>query len=409
MNRTIKFKLFMCFLFYFPFVSLSFAKIEIKTLQLITDTSIGIEYNDNLFLENDRYGTIDRDYCIHITPSLLVLKSFDEHELGLDLTFDYMRGLETNVSTLNATLKGNFDFKFPSGFTTKLWNTTYLIERDWEFNNDLSVTKSLTNHVGLTASYPFKNRLKLEGGYDHGWEKYEEASNSTYLSSDQLDAKLFFPITWNIMGFGKYVYYHQYSDENDLWNYTEKRSEIGAEWQGPYRFSIEGLVGYSIIDYDEPNFLQYEEILYQLTVKSKLTEMITGNAWIGYNGYGNMEYGIDLKHTYSDDMLTSVHFSRRTNRSYSSLSTDRWMETTRAFIKHQMRIFWTGRLELEAGYILQSSFVDSDSWFGRARLIYPLKEWWDIGAYYDFRQRISDDDRYDYINNRIGLFCIFHL
>lgn len=402
--------LWMGFLFMGIYPQTSWAKMEAGPFDVTAETTVGIEYDDNIYLESKDEGP-EEDTVMHIIPSLNIEYPYDSHAFSLGLFADYRKGLSTDLSEINWGGEGLLDFNFSGGLNLKL-KDTYLDTRfDQELDGEPGVSKSRSNHYGFEASYPFGERLQIEGGYLRGWEEYEEEPDVWEVDTDDFYAKLSFPITWSTVGYVSYDYFKQVSDEQKYRDYDSHHYQIGVDWRGPYRFWLGGKVGYEDIDYDDPTEEDYDDITWEARLGVKYTEIMDSEFWVGGDGYGNPIYGGNLNYRYSADTVTQVYALKQTNRSFSSSSDSATYESARFGLTHKTKIIQMFDLSLDGSYEIQdpstttAGYDDDKIWRGRVDVSYPWRDNIKIGTYYQYAQRDSDETSYEYENNRVGAYA----
>lgn len=368
-----------------------------------------------------------------------------EFDLGLtdlpEITERQMNNLRTKISyNINSKLKiyGSYGNR---------WNTYFDQIRDYQF-------KRMTNLFGAGAAFHYSNRLKLDLDYLRTEDNYQNVSFDGLRYINTVNTKLSFPISRSLDSYVAYDFENQESEEYEARNYADNRAVGGLSWTGRNRLKIWAEAGYQSIVFKNIPIGNFEGIVGVAGIDLKITDVFSTKLSAGVDGYSNFVFNGLISYKYLDK--TSIQFvgSRNSQPLYYSNSPYLYYtaynfrldvkapiaefillniggnmqtrddfsddfdfptggtvsNTSEAFIVVEMKPTEKFYVKMNASYLVLKNDSKSinifsyDTWIAGAAAHYRIFKWGEAGIRYQYANRIANNDRFDYNNNRFGIF-----
>ncbi len=346
-------------------------------------------YDDNLFLLGDK--KVD-DVLFNIKPGVDLDYTRNEKSVRLNYLADIGRYVDnTDYDYETHLVDAAVDLQFVSGlmffvgdnFRTANDRPTY----EW-----VPLVRRKQNTTDVRAGYEFTDRLSVRVGYDHVMLDYDD------------------PI------------YQVYDRNEDLVNGT-------VYYRIFPKLSVLGEVGYRWIDYEEETGVRFDSqgITTLVGVTGQLTSKMVALVKAGwqnrdYDGerddWSGGVFSVDIIHRCTETLLLSIGGSREaiestylTNNYYASTEARVGLEKALSFkISVSASAFYANsnypEPTLEQGRYGER---DDDIWGARLGVRYNIQPWLSTGVTYTHEQRNSNQNTYDYEDNRVsvGVWAVF--
>lgn len=376
-----------------------------RKLKVIHSSTFALEYDDNVNLANGIDEEKKEDWFFQYMPYFIFLRQYKAHEFSLDLNADYRKSLTTDLSELNYSIAGIADLNYPGGLRIRL-EETYMHSRfDLDPYEYFGAQEIESNLMGVNVYYKFVERLKAEGGYSWEWEKSDFYRRDIYTLQGKLDV----PVTRSTVAYLFYKNKDNRSDDVSTWNYDYTSYGVGARWTGPYRFVFWGEVGFEDVNFDDDLYDDYENTVYRIGAEVKFTEHFRGEFTFGTDAFNNTVYHGELIRRPSNEEYTMLTYEKDTHIPFTLREGSSTFESRQLIFRHMEYLADQFRAELEGRYILQDSifkdkkYREDETLLGKITLSWVRTEHFKIGAYYQYSDRNSNIDLYDYTDNRFGV------
>jgi len=248
-------------------------------------------------------------------------------------------------------------------------------------------------------------------------ERAKRINNNAYASFITSKEKMF------SLGFKVSDDYTRYfEDEFKALNRNRINAGIGAYYNISSKTSLFAEYTYTDIDYDKNKDNNSYGGIVALGVEGQIASKVKGTAKATYN-YRNYDHDLAGYDNYADLFGYEVSLAwTPTSRNLIKLTGERTFEETlftnnRYFIDTGVNLYMAQRINkltlgLNLGYdnLAYQKEVSNikrkdDVYTVRPEIDYQLKDWLNIGAWYQFRKRASNmSDDYEYDNNRVGAY-----
>lgn len=379
--------------------------IRMGKLEITPGLGYGLEYNDNIFLEEDS----EKDDWIHtITPSLFLDWEQDADNyarLGYKVdVFRYDDHSDTDYES--HFLTAGAGYKSPQGFYASLNNLFLDTEDPYSSNNDYRLgeqTKRWSNNLRLHAGYEFSPLTRLEFSYRNRILDYDEFEDEWQNRlSHEPGVAFYYRIMPKTAAFVEYRFETtEYTEQDDLednnrgadsdnaQDYKYHKGYVGLTWDATAKINGELKFGYGYKEYDN-------DVSFRTDEHGNSIEYDDVSTWIAET---RLTYAMSPKTAFDARIL------RETFDSPSSVDTTYDRTEVGFGLTQEMGRRMT--LSADAAYILRDydrTSREDDEWEVGLDLRYALMEWLAAGMRYEYDDRQSDVDEYEYTNNRVGFY-----
>ncbi|MCI5144061.1 MAG: hypothetical protein D3923_00720 [Candidatus Electrothrix sp. AR3] len=397
--------------FFLPNVLFS---MQLGSTEGTTALTLNAEYDDNINLSSGtkQNAAIKDDILLHVIPAIDLTHSYLDHAVHFNLTGDYRKGTDSNISDINTKTSADIALNFPGGLSLGFFdlytNTTF----DQQLDDESGLSDNRSNRYEVNAAHKFGVRLRAEGRYEHTWKEFDDQPDKRVYDTDTVEGRVTVPVStsWEayITGFFETLDSEQAKERNR----DDRRSVLGLQWSGAYRFSLWLEGGYEQIDYEASEKEDFAEPMGEIGGKITFTPRSSMSLSLGKNGYGNLKYAGLLSHNYDDKLNIQLSVNKDTNTSFSTTLDEDIYERT----KFQLALRTTFMNRFLANFIGSYQVLDYGefsepvkTWLGKMSVDYPIQGWIKVGGHYQYSFRKSDHTETEYDNNRIGLFVTFSI
>ncbi len=353
--------------------------------QLYVHPRIGVEatYDDNVFLLGEK--KVD-DVLFTIRPGV----DLDFTHEGKSARVNYLAEIGRFVDTTdydyeNHLLNGSVNLQFPSGlmfFVGDVFRKT--VDRlTYEF---VPLVKKTQNVSDVRVGYEFTERLSVQAAYGHLILDYKDPIYEVYdRDDDTVEGTVFYRIFSRVSLLGQYQFkWINYDRETGVRFDADGMSAfLGVTGQITPKLVVLAKGGYQQRDYDGPR-----------------------------DDYNGGAFSLDVVHRCTDTLTLTAGGTREAVE--STYSTNNFYTTTeaRAGLDKQLGAKWTVGV---SGFYANSDYPeatfdgvgfterDDDIWGGRVGLRYQIQKWLTTSLWYTHEERNSNQDPYDYDDNRVSL------
>ena len=372
------------------------------------------EYDNNVNLVSGEADSIKPDFVTYIMPVIALNHLYNMHRFYIDLSGNYRRGFQSDLSNLNMIFSGGIALNFNGGLSLYANNNYLSASFDQALYDEVGVytRNSNTFSAGLAYTYSPVNRLMFDVNYQNKMDTYDNEGTKVNRSLNYLQGRLSIPLIKSLLGYGDFQMEKQDSKERRSRNYLNNRVVGGFKWKSTARitFYLEG--GYGQITYDLPTMQDFKNVVGKAGLSAILSESITGQIMAGQDGYGNPVFDTQFAYRYSERTSLSLYANRETRSSFSTLHKDGIIEYTVGQLQLIKTMFEKFVLVINGSYQLQEAAAEVNKeikirhtlWLGYLSLSYNIQDWITAGVNGQYATRISYLDLYDYNNSRIGVF-----
>lgn len=391
-------------------------------------------------------GQINLKYNNGLQLSLRDYYMYSDFDLGL-----------TDMPGITQRQMNNFRSKISYTFVEKLKVFGSYDNRLFTYKTETGFFERFSNVYGTGVSYNFSRRFKIEGDYKNTQEKFNEPERISNRTIDEINSKFIFPVTASFGSYLSYSFQKQNSQEIPTRNYTDNRYVYGVTWEGPNRFFIWLEGGYEEIIYELDTVNDYKNPVGELGCEIKFTEFFKGKLSAGMDVYKNIifegeviydkldkttvrltanrhtqtyfltytpkniyisyKYSIDIKTNLSETIQFSIGSGYQTRDDYSEdisiPSAGRIYRYSRTYMETKLKPSEKFFVIFNGSYLFQDSDSEQDNmyqyntWVGKISIEYLINDNFNMGAHYQIATRNGTADRYDFNNNRVGLFFTY--
>ncbi|NQT81568.1 outer membrane beta-barrel protein [bacterium] len=352
--------------------------------RLYVHPRIGVEatYDDNVFLLGE---TKEDDVLFKITPGV----ELDFSREGKSAHLNYLAEIgryadQSDFNYENHSVDAGVDLQFPSGLMFSVGDlfskTNDRMTYEW-----VPLVKRKQNLANVRVGYEFTDRLSFVLGYDNMILDYDDAKYSVYDRDENIgEATIFYRIFNKISLLGEFKYraidYDQETVRNDADGVS---AQLGITGQLTPKLVALVKGGWSERDYDGPM-----------------------EDWDGG------VFSVDLVHHCTETLLVTLGGSRRAVE--STYSTNNYFTTTE--VRAGLEKALAPKISLGvSGFYANSDYPegtlheggiserDDDIWGAVVALRYSIQHWLTTSLSYTHEERDSNQDRFDYEDNRVSL------
>ncbi len=359
--------------------------------QLYVHPRIGVEatYDDNIFLLGPE--EVD-DVLFKVKPGVDFDFTREETSARLSYLAEIGRYVDiTDYDYENHLVDAGVDLQFPSGLMIFVGDI-FRITNDRLTYEWIPLVQRRQNSTDVKVGYEFNDRLSFRVAYDHQMLDYRHPDYDVYDSdSDLASGTAFYRIFQRISLLGQFQY-----------------SWIDYDQEGGVRYNSEGMSA-------------YVGVTGQLT--PKMVALVKGGwAQRDYDGprqdYDGGVFAIDIVHHISETLMLTVGGTREAVE--STYSTNNYFTTTEGRVGLEKQVgpkvsvgvsgFYANSDYPEASYDQGKwSERDDDIWGATVDLRYWIQPWLTTKLSYTHEERDSNQDSYDYGDNRVsvGVSAVF--
>jgi hypothetical protein len=370
------------------------------------------EYDSNVNLADGKTRKVKEDLVLYLNPGVVCKHHYLQHITTFNFETNYRKGMKTDLSNVNLNIGGNVDLKFPAGLQLKIYDKYMKSAFDQALWDEVGIFNRLANKVGTAISYIPLRRFLMETQYDHTWNEYEYQSGLTARTIDNVSGKMLYPFATDVSAYFSGGYLIQKSKERLDKNYNDSKVLAGIKWNGPYRFNLWFDLGYQDISYNLPALKDYRNMIGNIGLQIKISEMMNSNIYAGSDGYSNIVFGLNYKFDYLEQLLINFLVKKETISSFSWAHETAIFEYTKAALQLVKRLYLKFTVSSEIIYQLQDSENGNNdrknhTWIGNLNLYYPIQDWLKVGVIYQYSERYSfsnEYNKYEFKDNRIGFY-----
>ncbi len=360
------------------------SNIRIGAIEVHPFASVNQTYDSNIFLESENEND---DFITDIALGFeLRVPLVPEKEEDFLLQVSYQADIieywdNEEPSRVDHTARGLLDLVFTNDFSLKL-EDEFQKTADQPDSERTTLDKRYRNTFDSIIAYD-RNKLRLEGGYRLITDDYDDLDNLD-KTDNMFTGTVFYQTFPKTSVFAEYNYgvisYDDNVTNSDSKYHQGRLGAVGALWP-----KVTGTVkaGYRQAKYDERD-------------KDDFT---------GFALFGNIQYDVTPERTV-------VNLSAERTSQESSYSTNSYFEVNNIAIKldHQ----YSDRLWFNGGTFLQYNRYPDETiegtktdkrkdslWGITAGAKYEIREWCFLSAGYEFKQRSSNFDVFDYDDHRV--------
>lgn len=373
------------------------SKINIGRISIIPALGLQEEYDDNIYMGNGDNETTERkesDWIAHLKPSLVAkYDMMGRGAMALGYTGDfayYNTNNDNNWASHVIAFKG--DYKAPAGFIIGI-NNDYINAEDPYSDTNLyklgQKTKRWNDDLQTKVGYEFVDRFRILGFYNYYKLIYDQdVDYSQNYDSNEVGAGAemrVMPMTWAFLRYytGERNYTSHpdsvpnFSDANDA-SYKWNRVNTGLTWDATAKISGELNLGYQ-----------------WLNAKNDVDP--------DGNPYGNVDTLIaSTRVNYQISPKTRVGAELFRATRFTGADLNEYFDETGFGVNLNQAVFTKGVLKAGAGYALNdyNNPRDDKNYKALVGFDYYIKDWLMAGVGYRYWDRDSNNDVYDFADNR---------
>lgn len=353
--------------------------------QLFVHPRVGVEvtYDDNIFLLGPE--KVD-DVIFKVKPGIDLDFTRDDKSARLNYLAEF--GWYQDNSDYdydNHLLDAAVDLQFVSGLMVFVGNV-FRITNDRLTYEYIPLIERRQNTTGAKVGYEVNDRLSFRLGYDHAMLDYQNSEYEVYdRDEDIVDGTVFYRIFQRISLLGEVEY---------RW--------IDYDQEGGPRYDGEGLGAYL-------------GVTGQIT--PKMIALVKGGyQQRDYDGpredFDGFSFGIDLVHRCTETLFVNIGASREAVE--STFATNNYFASTQARAGLEKLIGPKVSVDL-SGFYANSDYPeatvyeggvgerDDDIWGVTVGVKYRIQPWLTTRLWYTHEERNSNQNTYDYEDNRVSL------
>lgn len=358
--------------------------IHIGDIEIHPVASIEEKYDDNIFLETNNQE--DDDW---ITSAILGVnlektiapERMDDFLFNLNYAASFIEFSDhTDQNRADHNLTALADFKFSNDFTLKLEDG--LQKTADPPNSEITgLEKRLRNSANLVLGY-MREKIGFDAGYRNTRDDYNVLSNLDRYTHEYTATGYYqvFPKTsfFGEYNYGKIIY--DDSATNSDSNYNQFR--LGVRGQIAPKLTGVAKAGYKKTNYKTSGKKDFK----------------------GFASFVNVTYELQER--------TSLNIYAERSSEESAYSTNSYFEYNQLGLKIDHKLLENLSL-ISGGYYQLNKYPDETTessvtakrkdqlWDGNVGLLYKMKDWISLQTDYEYKQRESEFDNFDYKNNKV--------